>query len=170
MPLDYAGFHFTDLHNFRQRLLANEQEALVFDALLAKIQACDFLKKRGKQRTGSTQVVGVVQKLSRLELVTETLRVTLHDIQAVDEAWARRVLPAAWCEAYLERRRNYRLSDAERQSALRKAGQGASHRSNGGKLPRTMTVRPHGSVSGRSAPRARCSEKGAVRRAPKAER
>jgi transposase len=123
VPLDYLGFHFTDLHNFRQRLLDNEQEALVFDALLGKIQACGFLKKRGKQRTDSTHVVGVVQKLARLELVTETMRVTLREVKAVDEAWGTRVLPAALCETYLERRRDYRLSDAERQTALRKTGQ-----------------------------------------------
>jgi len=30
LSLDYAGFHFTDLHNFRERLIESEQEALVF--------------------------------------------------------------------------------------------------------------------------------------------
>jgi transposase len=123
LPLDYPGFDFTDLHNFRDRLLENEQEALVFDKLLNKIQACGFLKKRGRQRTDSTHVIGVVQKLSRLELVTETLRVVLREIRSADEGWYTRVLPAVFCEAYLERRRDYRLSDAARQAALRQAGQ-----------------------------------------------
>jgi transposase len=123
LSLGYAGFHFTDLHNFRQRLLDNEEDALVFDALLDKIQACGFLKKRSRQRTDSSHVIGVVQKLARLELVTETLRMTLREIKQADEGWYTRVLPVAFCEVYLHRRRDYRLSDAERQAALRQTGQ-----------------------------------------------
>jgi transposase len=123
LPLDYAGFHFTDSHNFRERLMENEREALVFDKLLSKVRTLGFLKKRGKQRTDSTHVIGVVRKLSRLELVTETLRVTLRAIKGTDESWYRRVLPAAFCEVYVETRRDYRLSQAEREAALRKAGE-----------------------------------------------
>ena len=122
LPLEYAGFHFTDLHYFRERLLKKEQEALVFDKMLEKIQALGFLKKRGKQRTDSTHVIGVVKKLARLELVTETLRVTLGAIRSVDESWYRRVLPAAFCEVYIDTRRDYRLSKTKREAALHETG------------------------------------------------
>jgi transposase len=122
LPLDYAGFHHTDLCYFRRRLVENEKEALVFDTVLKKVKALGFLKKKSKQRTDSTHVLAVVQKLSRLELVTETMRVTLRAIQQADESWYQQAIPAAFAEVYVETRRDYRLSDAERQAALRQTG------------------------------------------------
>lgn len=122
LPLDYAGFHPTDLCNFRKRLVENEQEALVFDSMLKKVKALGFLKKKGKQRTDSTHVLAVVQKLSRLELVTETMRVALRAIQRAHEGWYQQVIPATFAEVYAETRQDYRLSDTERQAALRQTG------------------------------------------------
>jgi len=122
LPLDYAGFHPTDLCYFRRRLVENEKEALVFDRVLKKVKALGFLKKKGKQRTDSTHVLAVVQKLSRLELVTETMRVALRAIQGADESWYQQAIPASFAEVYVETRRDYRLSDAERQVALRQTG------------------------------------------------
>ena len=60
LALGYRGFHYSDLCLFRQRLLAHGEERLVFDLLLAKIQALGFIKKRGKQRTDSIAVLGAV--------------------------------------------------------------------------------------------------------------
>lgn len=122
LPLDYAGFHPTDLCNFRKRLVENGKEALVFDTVLKKVRVLGFLKKRGKQRTDSTHVLAVVQKLSRLELVTETMRVTLRAIQRADESWYRQAIPATFAEVNAETRRDYRLSDVERKAALRQTG------------------------------------------------
>ena len=39
LPLDYPGFHFTNLSHFRQRLLEHQAQYLVFDRLLQKLVA-----------------------------------------------------------------------------------------------------------------------------------
>lgn len=39
LPLGYAGFHWTGLTDFRQRLLEHEQERLLFEELLPRLQA-----------------------------------------------------------------------------------------------------------------------------------
>ena len=65
----WIGFHFSDLSNFRLRLLEHGQERLVFEKVLDWVRSHGLLKKHGKQRTDSTHVLGQVARLSRLELV-----------------------------------------------------------------------------------------------------
>jgi len=122
LPLAYAGFDFSCLCYFRQRLLAHQQERLLFDTILQRVQALGFLTKRGKQRTDSLAVVGAVRQLSQLETVTETLRVTVRALEQADAAWTARAVPASFREQYARRQPDYRLSAAERQAALEHAG------------------------------------------------
>ena len=114
LELGYGGFHYSDLCLFRQRLLAHGEERLVFDLLLAKIQALGFIKKRGKQRTDSIAVLGAVTQLSVLELAWESLRLAVRALGDADPGWSARVLPASFREDYGQRRPDYRLSAAER--------------------------------------------------------
>jgi hypothetical protein len=51
--------------------------------------------------------------LSRLELAWETLRVALRAIQAVAPEWYEAIIPAAFHNAYVERRSDWRLSADE---------------------------------------------------------
>ena len=78
LPLADTGFDFSCLCYFRRRLLQQAQERLVFEQILGKIQALGCVKKRGKQRTDSTAVLGAVRQLSALETVTETLRLAVR--------------------------------------------------------------------------------------------
>lgn len=126
LPLDAAGFDFTCLHYFRQRLLAHDQERLVFDALLERVRALGFLKKRGKQRTDSLAVLGAVRQLSELETVTETLRLALRVLDQTDPAWAAGAVGDALRERYVQSRPDYRLTAEERQAALLAAGEDAA--------------------------------------------
>src|SRR5579871_627412 len=122
LPLDYAGFDYSCLCYFRQRLLAHAQERLVFDTLLGKIQALGFIKKRGKQRTDSLAVLGAVRHLSALETVSETLRLAVRALAAADADWVAREVPAAFMAACAESRSDYRLSAEERTAAMQQVG------------------------------------------------
>ena len=122
LPLDYAGFHFTNLSHFRQRLLEHQAEYLVFDRLLQKLVALGLVRQHGKQRTDSTHVLGLLAKLSRLELIWESLRLALRALQQQDEVWVSQVIPEAFLEKYLPKRSDYKLSDAQVAHQLHQAG------------------------------------------------
>lgn len=122
LPVTDAGFDFSCLCYFRQRLLEQAQERLVFEQILGKIQALGFVKKRGKQRTDSLAVLGAVRQLSALETVTETLRLAVRALAQAAPDWVARELPASFVEAYAHSRSDYRLSADERQAALQQVG------------------------------------------------
>jgi hypothetical protein len=123
LPVGYPGFDFSCLSYFRRRLLAHEAGRLVFEAVLAKVQALGFLKKRGKQRTDSLGVIGAVRALSQLELVWEALRLALRALEDVAPDWVEAQVPSAFRTLYLERRSDYRVTAAEREAALVQVGQ-----------------------------------------------
>src|SRR5919199_864424 len=74
LELTDTGFHFTLLHDFRQRLLAHDGAQRLLDTFLALCKARGWLKARGTQRTDSTHVLAAIRTLHRLEPVLETLR------------------------------------------------------------------------------------------------
>jgi transposase len=122
LPLDDPGFHFSNLQHFRQRLLDHQAEYLVFDQLLHRLVELGLVRQRGKQRTDSTHVLGLLAKLSRLEMVWETLRLSLRAIQVQDERWLERMVPESFLKTYLDRRSDYNLSTQQVAAELRQAG------------------------------------------------
>lgn len=122
VPLDWLGFHFTNLNHFRQRLLEHEAEYLVFDKLLQQLVALGFVRQRGKQRTDSMSVLGLLAKLSRVELVWETLRVVLKAIPSAAPTWLEQNVPEAFLARYLVERHDYNLTDLQLAEALRQTG------------------------------------------------
>jgi len=122
-PLTWIGFHYSDLCNFRKRLLEHGQERLVFDKVLRWVKSHGFVRKCGKQRTDSTHVLGAVERMSRLELTWETLRVTLCALRQVAPTWYEKTIPAAFREAYHERRSDWKLTKDEVRQAMQRAGQ-----------------------------------------------
>lgn len=122
LPLGYAGFHFTDLLAFRNRLIEHGQERLLFDNFLTKLQDLGLIKRRGKIRTDSTHVLGVVERLGRMELVCESVRVAVLAVQESDPAWSEKQLPGAFLESYASRQDEYGLSEAQVQAKLMRAG------------------------------------------------
>jgi hypothetical protein len=81
VEVGYEAFHPTRRVKFRQRLLEGSAERVVFDGLVQALEGAGLVKKRGKQRLDSTQVVGCVAKMGRLEVVRETLRLALEWLQ-----------------------------------------------------------------------------------------
>jgi transposase len=82
LPLDYAGFNFSVLSEYRARLVSHQAEGRVFEALLKDLEALGLMKRRGRQRTDSLAVLTRVRELNRLELVVETLRVAVQALLA----------------------------------------------------------------------------------------
>lgn len=114
LPLDYAGFNFSVLSDFRARLLAHDAAARLFDTLLSQLRDLGLLKRRGRQRTDSLAVLARIHLLNRIELVAETLRLAIRAVVRAEPTWARATLPPAWEEWYGQRCVAERLSEAER--------------------------------------------------------
>lgn len=103
LPLSYAGFDFSVLSEFRDRLLEHAAEGRVFEQLVREFQEMGLIKERGRQRTDSIAMLMSVRRLSRLELVVETLRLAVGAVLRADRAWAEKLIPPSWEERYGER-------------------------------------------------------------------
>jgi transposase len=97
------GFDYSVLSEFRDRLIEHEAEGRVFETLVQAFQAMGLIKERGKQRTDSIAMLTKVRRLSRLELVVETLRLAVGALIKADRAWSEAVIPPSWGERYGER-------------------------------------------------------------------
>ena len=122
-PLTWLGFHYSDLCNFRKRLLQHGKERLVFDKVLQWVKSHGFVRKYGKQRTDSSHILGAVERMSRLELTWETLRVALRALRQAVPTWYEKTIPAAFHEAYHERQSDWKLTKDEVRQAMQRAGQ-----------------------------------------------
>jgi len=123
LPLDYAGFDFSVLSDFRTRLVAHAASARLFDQLLSQLRQQGLLARRGRQRTDSLAILTRVRLLTRLELVVETVRLALRALLAADPTWVRATVPPAWEAQYGTRCVTERLSDTERTRLHTEIGQ-----------------------------------------------
>ena len=111
--LTWGGFHYSDLCNFRKRLLCHEASGLVFEKLLQHLQGKGWLKGKGKQRTDATHIVAQVQRYSQLEFKWEGLRMALVDLISTDAKWVLRELSPELVQQYATSRNTYRLSKTQ---------------------------------------------------------
>ena len=114
LELTDAGFDFSVLSNFRERLLANEQQSLLFDRVIELLRERKLLKERGKQRTDSTHVLAAIRTMNRLELVGETLRAALNELSAVSPVWLGAIALPEWFARYGMRIEETRLPRGEK--------------------------------------------------------
>ena len=112
LELEDPGFDASVLSEFRDRLIANGAEAMLFETLLTALKAEGLVKPRSRQRTDSTHVLAAIHVLNRLGLVGETLRHALNTLAAVAPDWLRSWVPADWFARYGRRFEEYRLPDA----------------------------------------------------------
>ena len=122
LPLNWGGFHHTDLTNFRKRVVAHKAEGLIFEKVLGLVQELGFLKRVQMQRSDSTHILSYTEKLGRVELVWETLRVALNAIEHVAPVWRERVIPAAFVETYGVRRTTWQLAPGTLPAEMVRAG------------------------------------------------
>lgn len=110
LRLDDAGFDFSVLSEFRDRLITGSMEMQLLDSLLALFAARGLLKGRRKQRTDSTHVLAAIRSLSRLECVQETMRKALNTLARVAPDWLQARAPMEWYTRYDARLTQYRRS------------------------------------------------------------
>ncbi len=129
LPLEHAGFEFTALATFRERLVAGGAEERLLWALLEQCQEQGLLRKRGRVRTDSTHVLAAVRSLNRVELVGETLRAALEAVAVAAPDWLRGQVTAEWAERYGRRVEEYRLPEGEeqRQALAEEIGRDGAH-------------------------------------------
>jgi transposase len=113
LELTDPGFDFSVLCEFRARLVAGSAEHLLLDRLLAACKAHGYLRVRGRQRTDSTHVLGLLRSLNRLECVAETLRAALNAVAAAAPEWLRGHSPADWFDRYSRRVEDARLPQSK---------------------------------------------------------
>jgi transposase len=122
LPLDYAGFNFSVLSEFRDRVIRHEAEARLFDAVLTQLRALGLVKRRGRQRTDSLAVLSKMRDLNRLEMVVETLRLALRAMLKAEVTWTRATVPTTWEEVYGDRCITAKMTQAERQGMAERVG------------------------------------------------
>ena len=113
LPLEDAGFDFSVLSEFRDRVIEGKAEQRVFEKLVEEIQAMGLIKEHGKQRSDSIAMLVKVRRLSRIEMVVETLRLAVVALVAADREWCEEVIPPSWEEKYGERFVRQRYSEQE---------------------------------------------------------
>jgi hypothetical protein len=101
-------FHPTTLVHFRKRLQDHQQSSVAFAAVLKGLEASGLLPRRRKERVDSTQVLGLLAHMSRLECCRETLALALKEAaHAVAPSARPPWWPALW-ERYVQSRLDFR--------------------------------------------------------------
>jgi len=119
--LTWLGFDYSSLCNFRKRLYAHGQEFVVFEQLIRVLREAGYIKAK-RQRTDATHVLGAIERLSRLELVLETMRLALGALINADARWVLDRLPVGFVTEYSEKREDYRLTKTQVDKLMLKAG------------------------------------------------
>ncbi|MGH9641732.1 MAG: IS1182 family transposase [Terriglobales bacterium] len=122
LELQVAAFDPSTLAYFRQRLVAHDQAKLAFDAVLEGLREAGLVSKRSRQRLDSTHVLGLVARLSLLELLRETTRLALKELQKQTDLTRPPFWSAFW-ERYVESKVDYRLEDSTLRDKQLQAGQ-----------------------------------------------
>ena len=115
LELTDAGFDFSVLSEFRDRLIAGAAEDLLLTTMLTHFKARGLIKPRGKQRTDSTHVLAAIRNLNRLELVGRTLQHALNVLAQLAPDWLRAQITRDWFDRYSRQLDEYRLPKGEQE-------------------------------------------------------
>ncbi len=128
LELTDAGFDFTILSDFRQRLIEEGAEQVLLDAMLAVFKEQGWLKPRQRQRTDSTHVLAKVRAINRLMCVGEAMRFALNSLAVVAGEWLLAHSDPEWLDRYGHRIEASRLpqSQEERQAMAELIGRESS--------------------------------------------
>lgn len=113
LELTDAGFDFSVLSEFRNRLLAGNAETRLLDVMLTTFKARGWLKAGGRQRTDATYVKAAIHRLNRVELVAAVFQEALEALAIVAPDWLRARTPADWFIRYSPKLNDYRLPRKE---------------------------------------------------------
>ena len=76
----WAGFDASVLCNFRKRLIEHGCEEMIFGHVLEQLRSLGLLANRRKVRVDATSLVANVARLSRGDMIAETLRVAVCEL------------------------------------------------------------------------------------------
>lgn len=119
-------FHPSTLSRFRERLEAHGLAALGFQAILDGLVEAGLVRRNARQRLDSTQVFGLVSRMSRVESLRQTLRLALVELAEGVEVQARPEQWPLWWTLYVENQLDYRASREVLESKLTEAGGAAA--------------------------------------------
>ena len=124
LDLTDPGFDSTVLSEFRTRLVEGSVEHKILDAVLDLCRARKWVTPRGRQRTDSTHVLGMIRALNRLECVGETLRHALNSLAVSAPDWLLGHSLPEWLDRYDRRLDDERLPKGkeERQVLAERIG------------------------------------------------
>ena len=124
LELADPGFDASVLSRFRSRLVEGGVEALLLDTLLALCREQKLLLPRGRQRTGSTHVLGAVRSLNRLGCAIEAMRAALNALAVAAPGWLRAQAGPAWADRYAKPADDYHvpLGEAARRACAEGVG------------------------------------------------
>lgn len=119
-------FHPSTLSRFRERLEAHGLAALGFQAILDGLVEAGLVRRNARQRLDSTQVFGLVSRMSRVESLRQTLRLALEELAEGVEVQARPEQWPLWWTLYVENQLDYRASREVLESKMTEAGGAAA--------------------------------------------
>ncbi len=124
LELTDLGFDHSVLSEFRTRLLDHDAERRLFDAILTIARSCGLLTTGGRQRSDSTHILAAMRAMTRLEVVTETVRHALNMLATTAPEWLRAHTTPDWVDRYGLRASEFRLpkSQAKRQAWAEQIG------------------------------------------------
>jgi transposase len=103
LELTDSGFDYSILSRFRDRLFNSHAEMSLLQRFLEKCRDVGLLRGRSDMRTDSTHVIASIRNMNRIELVGETLRVTLNVLATVEPKWLSSTVAAPWYLKYARR-------------------------------------------------------------------
>lgn len=121
-PIGEKAFDPSALVYFRRRLIDNDLSAVVFASLLDGLVEAGLVQRRGKQRLDSTQMMGLLSWMSRLDIMRETLRLALQELEESAAALPRPEFWGALVERYVESKLDYRSSAEALKTRMNQAG------------------------------------------------
>ena len=129
LELTDAGFDYSVLSEFRDRLITTGQESQLLEIMLSQFKQKKLLKSRGRQRTDSSHVLAAIRRLNRLECVGETLRHALNDLAKAAPQWLKALVTQDWFDLYGARFEQYRLptQKAEQEQLALRIGTDGHH-------------------------------------------
>src|SRR5256885_13504974 len=95
-------FHPSSLVNFRHRLEEHQQSALGFTIILNALAEAGLVSRQSRQRLDSTQILGRVARMSRLDCVRESLRLALKELEPAVQPEGRPLFWVGLWERYVE--------------------------------------------------------------------
>ncbi|MEV6963461.1 IS1182 family transposase, partial [Streptomyces sp. NPDC051207] len=129
LELADAGFDYSVLSEFRDRLIGADGGREILDAVLAAARRRGLITARGRARTDSTHVLSAVGELNQLELVAETLRSALNAVASAAPDWLSEHARPDWFKHYATRAEDSRFPKerTRRDQAYRRVGSDGMH-------------------------------------------